>query len=205
MGRYRQALPEFRRGHELGSARPDWPYPSAQWLRETEELAAIEESLLSIVGGEQRASDGNEGILAAVLAYDRKRNAASADLYEQAFVLDAALASDMVNQHRYNAACAAALAGCGQGEDATDLSADDRARLRKQAVAWLHADLKFWEKRMQGSKRRAREAVNRLEHWLHDRDLEGVRDPEELAKLPEEEMKAWRALWAEVRALLEKA
>ncbi len=58
---------------------------------------------------------------------------------------------------------------------------------------------------MQDSERRARGAVKRLEHWLRDRDLVGVRDPEELANLPEQERKAWRAFWAEVRALLEKA
>ncbi len=111
----------------------------------------------------------------------------------------------MAKQHRYNAACAAALAGCGQGKDAKDLSANDRARLRKHAVAWLHPDLKFWEKRMRSSSRGAREVVKKLEHWLGDRDLAGVRDPEELTKLPYEEMEAWRAFWAEVRELLKKA
>ena len=34
--------------------------------------------------------------------------------------------------------------------------------------------------------------------------LAGVRDPEALAKLPDEEAEAWRVLWTEVRALLQK-
>ncbi len=58
---------------------------------------------------------------------------------------------------------------------------------------------------MQGSKRGAREVVKTLEHWLRDTDLAGVRAPKELAKLPEQERKEWRAFWAEVRALLENA
>ena len=39
----------------------------------------------------------------------------------------------------------------------------------------LQQDLQFWEKRMQGSKRGAREVVKTLEHWLRDTDLAGVR------------------------------
>ena len=33
-------------------------------------------------------------------------------------------------------------------------------------------------------------------------DLAGVRDPEALIKLPQEEQKAWRDLWADVDTLL---
>ena len=44
-----------------------------------------------------------------------------------------------------------------------------------------------------------------LQHWQADTDLAGVRDADALAKLPEAERGAWRALWAEVDALLEAA
>lgn len=36
-------------------------------------------------------------------------------------------------------------------------------------------------------------------------DLAGVRDPAALAKFPESERKEWRALWAEVATLLQRA
>ena len=42
---------------------------------------------------------------------------------------------------RYNAACAAALAGSGRGHDTGKLKDDELARLRKQALDWLRADL----------------------------------------------------------------
>jgi hypothetical protein len=44
-----------------------------------------------------------------------------------------------------------------------------------------------------------------LQHWQVDPDLAGVRDPGLLAQLPAEEQKEWRALWADVAALLRKA
>ena len=43
-------------------------------------------------------------------------------------------------------ACAAALAGCGQGKDAGKLAGDERTRLRNQALGWLKADLEAWRR-----------------------------------------------------------
>jgi tetratricopeptide (TPR) repeat protein len=39
-GKLAQALAALKRGHELGSRRPDWPYPSARWVKECERLVA---------------------------------------------------------------------------------------------------------------------------------------------------------------------
>jgi hypothetical protein len=46
--------------------------------------------------------------------------------------------------------------------------------------------------------------VQTLEHWTKDPDLVGVRG-EAIEALPEGERAAWRALWAEVDAMLERA
>jgi hypothetical protein len=43
-----------------------------------------------------------------------------------------------------------------------------------------------------------------LTHWKQDTDLAGIRDEQELAKLPEDERKAWQSLWADVDALLKR-
>jgi Flp pilus assembly protein TadD len=37
-GKLAAALASLERGHELGSRRKDWNYPSAQWVRECREL-----------------------------------------------------------------------------------------------------------------------------------------------------------------------
>ena len=39
-GEYAEALAELRTGHELGSKRAGWRYPSADWVREAEQMAA---------------------------------------------------------------------------------------------------------------------------------------------------------------------
>src|SRR5439155_923407 len=44
-GRFADALTALKRGHELGSKNPRWPYPSAQWVRMAEQLVAIEGKL----------------------------------------------------------------------------------------------------------------------------------------------------------------
>ena len=37
-GAYTEGLEMLRKGHELGSRRPDWRYPSAQWVAEAERI-----------------------------------------------------------------------------------------------------------------------------------------------------------------------
>ena len=44
-----------------------------------------------------------------------------------------------------------------------------------------------------------------LQKWKSDPDLAGIRDEVGLGKLPEDERKACRTLWAEVDALVKKA
>ena len=44
-----------------------------------------------------------------------------------------------------------------------------------------------------------------LKHWQDDSDLASVRDQAALAKLPADERDGWKALWANVDALLAKA
>src|SRR5262249_35092935 len=94
----------------------------------------------------------------------------------------------------------------GQGEDAGKLDDRERARLRKQALDWLKADLTAWSKLLDSGPHQARPSfVQTLRHWQKDADLAGLRDETPLAKLPAEEQKAWPQLWADVAALLKKA
>ena len=126
--------------------------------------------------------------------YNKKLHGASARLWAEAFRPQPKLAEDMQAQNRYNAACAAALAGCGQGKDDPPLDEAAKARWRKQAIDWLKADLAFWTKQVETGPPEARRSVAKtLQHWKADTDLAGIRDEAALAKLPEDERKACRA------------
>jgi hypothetical protein len=163
-------------------------------------LAAIQE------GKEKAASDGERLALAQLcLLPSRMRYASASRFYAEAFAHDAKLADDMQAQHRYNAACSAALAGCGQGRDASELDDKERARLRRKAVLWLRADLAHWTKQVQSAKPSDRTVVRQtLQHWQDDSDLAGLREMAALQKLPADERELCQKLWADVADLLKK-
>jgi hypothetical protein len=126
-------------------------------------------------------------------------------LYADAFQAEPALADDLQARHRYNAACCAALAAGGRGQDAAALAEGERTGLRRQAGTWLGADLAAWRRRViDGNPRDRADAAAALRHWQGDADLSGVRHPWSLLRLPADEQRQWQKLWADVGALLGK-
>jgi Flp pilus assembly protein TadD len=203
-GHLAEALAELRRGHELGSRQPDWPYPSAMWVRRAEGMAAQEAKLPAFLEGKYRPADNQQRLDLAQVCVLTKRPRAAAGLYADAFAADPKLLDDM--GHRYNAACYAALAGCGQGKDAAKLEDKERDRWRKQALDWLRADLEAWRKVLdQGKSPERAAALKALRHWQQDADLASLRDEKALAGLPAAERRAWQGLWADVAALVQRA
>jgi tetratricopeptide (TPR) repeat protein len=202
--------------------------------REVDELAAtdpakevLDRRMDAVIRGEA-PNDNRERLQLAYRAYEKKLNAASARLFAEALAADPMLADDRQAQHRYNAACAAALAANGtptppsriKGEEeavgervqgagrgaSLSLSDTECAALRNQARTWLEAELKTWSKLLESATAPQRPAiVGTLKHWREDSDLAGVRDADALAKLPEDERKGWKSLWANVDGLLKKA
>ncbi len=59
--------------------------------------------------------------------HDQKKWLEAVAVYQQAFAIEPRLTGEQPSAHRYNAACAAALAGCGQGKDADHLDAQESA------------------------------------------------------------------------------
>ena len=95
-------------------------------------LAEHDARLDSIAKGEA-AKDNPERLVLARRAYDTQRYSLAARLWGEAFEADPNLAEDRQAHYRYNAACAATLAGCGQGryDPAPDEAA--RAALRRSS------------------------------------------------------------------------
>jgi tetratricopeptide (TPR) repeat protein len=203
-GQFRAAAEALRHAHDLSARDPRMRQAIANELGETERLAGLAEldaRLSRLLAGAEQPSGAAERLSLAALCQLHKRfYAAAARWYGEAFAARPSLADDPASGNRYNAACAAALAGCGQGEDAKALGKGERAKLREQALAWLRSDLAAWGNLMEKEPGKARAAVSQvLRHWLADPDFNGVRGQQALAGLPGPERRAWEALWREVK------
>jgi Tfp pilus assembly protein PilF len=202
-GQFKEAVEAFRRGHHLGSRRADWPCPSHLWLRQAEQLARLDDRLIAVLQGKDSPKDAAERLAFAHLCQTyRQRYASAARFYAAAFAEQAGLAANLEEGHRYNAACAAALAGAGHGKDASQLDDSERAEMRYRALCWLHDDLVVHGRQLARGPAVTGRSRQALRHWQTDADLAAVRDPAALGKLPESEQVAWRNLWAGVAALL---
>ena len=123
----------------------------------------------------------------------------------EALASDPKLGDDCQAGHRYAAACAAVLAAARQGKDEPPPDHAAIAKLRRQALDWLKADLAAWGQLLDSGPPQDRPAiVQTLNHWQQHTDLAGLRDGAMLAKLTVGEQKAFRQLWADVAALLKK-
>jgi tetratricopeptide (TPR) repeat protein len=129
---------------------------------------------------------------------------AAVRLYQATFTTEPGLAEDSRKAPRFDAARSAVLAA-GKESDRRRLTAQERVRLRAQALSWLQADLTLLEKRSRSG--RAADvlvALERLPAWKHDPDLACIREPAPLAALPDSEQAAWRTLWAGADKLLDQ-
>jgi eukaryotic-like serine/threonine-protein kinase len=136
----------------------------------------------------------------------KRLNRAAVRVFEDAFAAKPTLAINLGAFHRYNAACAAALAGCGQGKDADKLAGMERGRLRGQAVDWLLADRDDWRRLVDKQPERIRAAIAGLTRQSQeDVHFTGVRGLEALAKLPETEREPWQGLCGDLANTLGSA
>jgi serine/threonine-protein kinase len=205
-GDFKGGLAALKRGHQLGTTHTSWREPSAQWIREAERLVALEGKLPAVRRGEYQPKDNGERLVLIKGCQLRKWHLAAARLAADAFAADPKLVDDLRAGHRYNAACEAALAAAGQGEDARDTNDAGRTRWRLQAIAWLQADLASYARLLaHGNPANRAFLTEQLRHWQRDTDLNGIRDAAALGKLPPEERKACQILWGQVEEHLTKA
>src|SRR5262249_49504854 len=114
-----------------------------------------------------------------------RRPAAAAKGYAAALLAQPSLAGDLEAGNRFDAACAAALAGCGVGKDAGELEDGTRAALRWQALDWLTAEYNAWANLHRRGKPGDRTAAaTAVRSWQQNEYLAGVRDEKSLARLP---------------------
>jgi tetratricopeptide (TPR) repeat protein len=195
------AVASFRKAIEL-----DPKHDQARtWLERAERLAAVEGNLPALLKGNYKPKTNDERLALALLCKFKRLHRTSAGMYADAFADDPRLADDLKAAYRYCAASSAALAGTAQGKDAAGLDDQEKARLRRQSLDWLRADLALRTRQLESGKPADRAQVQRkLKYWQKDRDLAGIRGEDALAKLPAEERAACEKLWAGVAALLKK-
>jgi serine/threonine-protein kinase len=204
--RFTEAIAELRKARDLAKRKPRLAQRIDGDLAAIERQATLALRLPAVLTGKLKPAGTAETLGFARLCYDKKQHGASARLWTEAFQARSNLAEDMTAQNRYNAACAAALAGSGQGKDEPPLDEAAKARWRKQAVEWLKADLAYWTRQVESGPAQDRAAVAQtLQHWKVDPDLAGIRDEAGLSKIPEDERKACRGLWPGVNAVLKRA
>ena len=172
-------------------------------LERCRQLLAVESRLPAVLAGKEAPADvATRRALAEWLYEDRQFNYASAQALLGGLAQQPSLADDLESQDRLRAACAAGQAGCGIGEDATGLSQAVKAKLRKQALAWLEADRDAWKQRLQsGSQHERSKAARTFAGWSRNKDLACLCNQADLAKLPASESKEWQGMWAEVNAI----
>jgi hypothetical protein len=201
-----EGLKSLRAGLQLVSQTPGWPYPSKDWLNRAEYLAALEKNLPAIVKGEKKPGSPEEALEMSALCQARGYPVTAARLADDALKSKPPLGDDMGYRRRLLAACAAAQAGSGNGEESAKLNDAERSRWRGQALGWLRADLAVWSRWLEKASAKERgEIASILQRWQHDPALAGVRDEAALEKLPSEVREAWRKLWQEVDKLRRKA
>jgi tetratricopeptide (TPR) repeat protein len=203
-----QALMRQARFEEAGTALKDaadlLPAQDASRLRSLklqqlcQRWLILDRKLPAILTGKEKPANSNAQVDFAALCFWKKHYVAAACLYRDAFAAAPTLADNVPTDARYLAACAAAMAGCGQGKDADKLDGKDRARWRTQALDWLRQDLAGW-----GKAQASAEVHHRLRRWQADASLDGVRARQTLARMPDEERKQWESLWSDVDALLQ--
>ena len=106
-------------------------------------LLALESRLPAIVKGTDNPAAA-DCLDSAELCFVKNHYATATRLYAAAFAATPQLTEDLRVGHRFNAACAAALAGCSRGDDVAGLGSPELMALRKQARDWLQLDLTTW-------------------------------------------------------------
>ena len=173
-------------------------------LQDCRRLPELEKQLPLLLADKTSAQPGDLLFLAKLYHHHKKQHATASRLYELAFKAQPALANDLVQQTRYQAAVKRRAGRLRPCAETARLNDKEKATLRRQARAWLEADLALYAKMTKAGKQVA-QVVRRLQSWQQDTVLAAVREAKELTAYPQDEQKAWEKLWSDVAQLLKEA
>jgi serine/threonine-protein kinase len=197
-GLFTEARAAIQHGHDLGTRRGNWPYPSPQWLGDVDRLIKVESQLDDLVTGKRPATGTNQRMLAVhALALLGRHD-------DSVRMLDAALAADPKLGKRpgvlnWRVAIAMALRAA-QAEGAAP-DAARRTELYRKALRWLGEEV-AWARRLLVSGAAEQKLAQHVLHLLvGDAQLASLLAPPSLARLPRDEQGRFAALWNEAQRL----
>jgi serine/threonine protein kinase/Flp pilus assembly protein TadD len=219
-GRFDEAVEVLEQGLKKlpaeGKDRKDFEKLSALYRQ----FRDLHQRLPAFLSGKEKPASAEQRLLLAKVCLNTHHYGAAVRFFQEAFAAQPASANDLGKGYRFDAARAAACAGCGLGKDhlsadsgtpdrtrGTDpkaAQAEQQARWRQQALEWLQADLKLWSQRYNKEGAGAAPAViQALQRWRHHLQFAGVRGVA-LDTLPRGERVEWGQFWADVDALLQR-
>ncbi len=199
------AEPAFRRSLDLDPPPFEtWPANVKKQIARCERMSRLEARLAESTAGADEPAD--DWLPLAQLCYVRRHYATAADFYAKAIGASQKTADDCRAGHRFNAACAAALAGTGASDDAAGRTDAEKQSWRRQARDWLEKDLAHWTERVTVGGAAGRvDAGWYLTTWRQAGELSSLRDKPAIDQLPPNEREEWRGIWRQVDALIEQA
>jgi len=192
-----QAIEHLRRACEL--------FPEcrsmALALQQTERWRQLDPLLADVVAGKQTPAPRQLVDLAELCLRYHQRNRAALRLYRDAFAADPEIVRDTDGGHAAAAAAAAVAASFARDEESEHATPEDRAAWRKEALAWLDAQLQAWLQVVASQPDKGPVAREALLQWQKDRVFAAVRDEGPLTSLAADEQEPWRRFWADVAGL----
>ena len=174
--------------------------------RKAERMIALDARLRAFLDRRDRPTSASETIDFARLCAYKKLYRTSALLWSDAFAAQSDLADLVGEENRYEAARAAALAGCGLGKDNPAPDDSARERLIHQALEWLSSELATVSELLEkGTPQERGDISKRLGRWQVDPAFAGVRAPSALELISVTECQAFQDLWYKVETLRQQA
>jgi tetratricopeptide (TPR) repeat protein len=159
--------------------------------KDMDRLAELATRMPAMIDGTMKPADPREGIKFGQVCQYRGFPAAALGFYRAAFTEDPKLAQSF---DLFQAVCGAVELST-RGADRAEATA-----ARRQAYDWLRTDFVRVDKQLKGTVRQVNDARLWLNRWRENEELNPIRSPADLAKLPAAERSEWEQFWADVNS-----
>ena len=161
--------------------------------------AKILPNLPAFLTGTWQPSSNDERLALTGVCQFQGLAAHCARLYTDAFAADPALATRPDPDLRFAAACAAAMAAGGVGQDSGSLNPAQRTDMRAAALKWLTDDLDAMTAQLNLGDHDSSDRFERnLKLWRSTSELASVRRESDLQKLSPDAIDQWNTFWSSV-------